>query len=102
MWESPERFPRAVGWVGKQFYRFSMHPTDRHFHRLFPIGRSSRGDRCCGLVPVLLELDRTDVVERRVQSCPVIPEQPCDRFILGFPESVKMLAMQPFHLQRTE
>ena len=28
MWESPERFPRAVGWVEKQFYRFSMHSTD--------------------------------------------------------------------------
>jgi hypothetical protein len=34
MWESPQRFPRAVGRVGKQFYRFPTLSTDRHFHRL--------------------------------------------------------------------
>ena len=34
MWESPQRFPRAGGKVGKQFYRFPMLSTDRHFHGL--------------------------------------------------------------------
>jgi hypothetical protein len=34
MWESPQRFPRAVGRVGEQFYRFPMLSTDRHFHGL--------------------------------------------------------------------
>ena len=36
MWESPQRFPRAGERVGKQFYRFPMLSTDRHFHRLDP------------------------------------------------------------------
>jgi hypothetical protein len=35
MWESPQRFPRAGGRVGKQFYRFPMLSTDRHFHGLY-------------------------------------------------------------------
>jgi hypothetical protein len=35
MWESPQRFPRAVVRVEKQFHRFSMLSTDRHFHGLF-------------------------------------------------------------------
>src|ERR1700691_3556798 len=82
MWESRQRFPS--------------------FPRPVPIARSSGGGRCYGLIPVLLELDRTDVVQRRVQSCSVIPEQPGDGFILGLPDSVKMLAVQPFYLQRTE
>jgi len=34
MWKSPQRFPRAVGRVGKQFHRFPMLSTDRHFHGL--------------------------------------------------------------------
>ena len=36
MWESPQRFPRAGEWVGKQFYRFPMLSTDRHFHGQYP------------------------------------------------------------------
>src|SRR5450631_2364591 len=35
MWESPQRFPRAGGRVGKQLYRFPMLSTDRHFHGLY-------------------------------------------------------------------
>jgi hypothetical protein len=34
MWESPQRFPRAGGRLGKQFYRFPNLSTGRHFHSL--------------------------------------------------------------------
>jgi hypothetical protein len=34
MWKSPQRFPRAGGSEGKQFYRFPSLSTDRHFHCL--------------------------------------------------------------------
>jgi hypothetical protein len=32
VWESPQRFPRAGGRVEKQYHRFSMLSTARHFH----------------------------------------------------------------------
>jgi hypothetical protein len=34
VWESPQRFPRAGGRVGKQLHRFPMLSTARHFHVL--------------------------------------------------------------------
>ena len=52
MWESPQRFPRAVGRVGKQLYRFPMLSIDRHFHGLLsrsalfaPFQRASEAER---------------------------------------------------------
>src|ERR1035438_8282979 len=54
MWESPQRFPRAGGRVGKQFYRFPMLSTDRHFHGLLscstlfaPFQSASKAERFC-------------------------------------------------------
>jgi len=52
--------------------------------------------------PVLLEFNRADIVQRRVHSCSVMPEQPGDGFILGLADRLKTPAMQPFHLQRSE
>ncbi|MPM93486.1 hypothetical protein SDC9_140624 [bioreactor metagenome] len=52
--------------------------------------------------PVLLELNRADVAQRRVQSSAVIPEQPVDDFVLDLAPARKALAVQPLHLQRAE
>ena len=67
--------------------------------------------RCCrrsscdcvgAAVPVLFKLHRAEVIQRRVQSCSVIPEQPVEDFILGLAKSFKVLAVQPLHLQGSE
>src|ERR1039457_151441 len=62
----------------------------------------SGGDLHCCIRPALLELHWADVVQRRVHSCSVIPEQPRDGFILGLADGFKSLAVQPLHLQRAE
>ena len=52
--------------------------------------------------PVLLELHRADVGQRRVQSSPVVPEQPVDDFVLGLAPGFELLPVQPLDLQRPE
>jgi len=102
MWESPQRFSRSGGRVGKQLHRFPMLSTDRHFHRLSRSSLHSGRDLRRGALPVLLELDRADVVQRRVHACLVLPEQLADGFILGFADGSKALTVQPLHHQRAE
>jgi len=55
-----------------------------------------------GLLAAVFELDRTHVIQRRVHAFPVIPEQPVKHRILGLADGFKALAVQPFHLQRSE
>ena len=52
--------------------------------------------------PVLLELHRADVGQRRVQSRSVVPEQPRDGFVLRLAPSLEALAVQSLYLQRPE
>ena len=90
-------------WEGRKTVSpFSGLSINRHFlsllHQLQPSGSGlSRSLR-----PVLLELHRADVVQRRVHACSVIPEQPCDGFIFGLTDGLKLLAVQSLHLQRSE
>ena len=53
-------------------------------------------------MPVFFKLHRADVRQRRVQSGPVVPEQPGDDFIGGLAPAREALAVQPLHLQRAE
>lgn len=87
-------------WEGReQFHRFPGFPlTVTSSACLLRFGFSG-GDPRFGFRPVLLELRRAEVVQRRVHPRPVIPEQPRDGFILGLADRLKALAMQPFHLQ---
>jgi len=57
MWESPQRFPRVVGRVGKQFYRFPMLSTDRHFHGLYVSPRNQFIASC--FFPAFVESETT-------------------------------------------
>ena len=68
----------------------------------FRCGRRSAYDGLRAAVQVLFKLHRAEVIQRRVQSCSVIPEQPIEDFILGLAKSFKVLAGQPFHLQGSE
>ena len=43
-----KRFPRSVGRVGKQFYRFPMLSIDRRFHRRFRLTSLLRRHRVTG------------------------------------------------------
>ena len=52
--------------------------------------------------PVLLELHRADIGQRRMQPSPVIPKQPSNGLVLGLPASLEFLPVQPLHLQRSE
>ena len=63
---------------------------------------SGCGDLARSLFPVLLELHRADVVQRRMHQCLVIPEQPRDGFVLGLTNRLEALAVQSLNLQRTE
>ena len=49
----------------------------------------SSGDLLCSILPVLLELRRADVVQRRVHACSVIPEQPRNDLILGLADGLE-------------
>ena len=53
-------------------------------------------------MPFLFELHRTDVVQCRVQPCPVIPEQPVEGFVLGLAEGFEAHSMQPLDLEGAE
>jgi len=94
--------PKVWGKVEKQLYRFPRLSTDRHFHGLFRLPLRSGRDLRRDTVPVLLELNRADVVQRRVHACLVIPEQPGEGFILGLADGLKAPAVQSLHLQRSE
>ena len=52
--------------------------------------------------PVLLELHRADIGQRRVQPSLVVPEQPVDDFVLGLTSGLEGLSMQPLDHQRPE
>ena len=52
--------------------------------------------------PVLLELHRADICQRRMQPSPVIPKQPSNGLVLGRTPSLERLPIQPLHLQRSE
>src|ERR1035438_2761133 len=86
----------------EEFWRFPGFPQTVISTACFDHRERSGGDLHRSLHPVLLELHRADVVQRRVHACSVIPKQPCDDFILGFADGGKTLAVQPFHLQRTK
>jgi hypothetical protein len=102
MWESALSISKACGKDGKQHYGFPGFPKAVIFTASSSRHQHSCGDLRHGIRPVLLELHRADVVQRRVHACSVIPEQPCDGVILGLADGFKLLAMQSFHLQRTE
>src|ERR1017187_1808621 len=102
MWESASSISKVCGKGGKQHHRFPGFPQTVISTACFDHRERSGGDLHRSLHPVLLELHRADVVQRRVHACSVIPKQPCDDFILGFADGGKTLAVQPFHLQRTK
>src|SRR5664279_1024692 len=102
MWESASSISKVCGKGGKQHHRFPGFPQTVISTACLDHRELSGGDLHRCIRPVLLELHRADVVQRRVHSCSVIPEQPRDGFILGLPDRFKTLAVQSFHLQRTE
>jgi hypothetical protein len=53
---------------------------------------------CCD--SSFVKLHRASVVQLRVQSRSVIPEQPVEDSILGLAKGFKVSAVQPFHLQK--
>src|SRR5664279_241240 len=101
-WESASSISKVCGKEGKQHHRFPGFPQTVISTACFEHRELSGGDLHRSLHPVLLELHRADVVQRRVHACSVIPEQPCDDFIRGLADGFKTLAVQPFHLQRTK
>ena len=52
----------------------------------------------CGQ-PVFLKLHRADVVQRRVQPGPVVPDQTRDGFVLGIAPRREALPVQPLDFQ---
>src|ERR1019366_7129015 len=102
MWESASSISKVSGKGGKQHHRFPGFPQTVISTACLDHRELSGGDLQRSIHPVLLELHRADVVQRRVHSCSVIPEQPGDGFILGLADGFKTLSMQSFHLQRTK
>src|ERR1035441_3270559 len=78
MWESASSISKVCGKGGKQHHRFPGFPQTVISTACFDHRELSGGDLHRSIHPVLLELHRADVVQRRVHSCSVIPEQPCD------------------------
>ena len=70
-----------------------MLSTDRHFHGLFRLAQHSGRDFRHDSIPVLFELDRADVMQGLVHTYLIIPEQPCDSFIVGLADGLKTLAV---------
>src|ERR1035437_3720980 len=102
MWESAPSISKVCGKGGKQHYRFPGFPHTVISTACLDHLDFSGGDLHRCIRPVLLELHWAYVVQCRVHSCSVIPEQPGDGFILGLSDRFKALAVQSFHLQRTE
>src|ERR1035437_8162401 len=102
MWESALAISKVFGKGRKTPHRFPGFPQTVISTACFDHRERSGGDLHRSLSPVLLELHRADVVQRRVHSCSVIPEQPCEDFILGLADGCKTLAVQPSHFQRTK
>jgi len=74
---------------GKQHHRFPGFPQTVISTACLDHLELSGGDLHRSIHPVLLELHRANVVQRRVHSCSVIPEQPGDGFILGLADGSK-------------
>src|SRR6516165_2797748 len=89
MWKSASSISKVCGKEGKQHHRFPGFPQTVISTACFDHRELSGGDRHRSIHPVLLELHWADVVQRRVHSCSVIPEQPCDDFILGLTDGCK-------------
>src|ERR1035438_9123857 len=99
MWESASSISKVCGKGGKQHYRFPGFPHTVISTACFDHRELSGGDTHRCIRPVLFELHRADVVQRRVDSCSVIPEQPGYGFILGLADAFKTPAVQSFPLQ---
>src|ERR1017187_10445304 len=85
--------------VGKLESGFSL----SYFSIAFSIWHAPSTLRSLRLLrPVLFVLHRADVIQCRMKSCLVIPEQPIEGFIFGLTKSFKVQAVQPFHLQGSE
>ena len=54
------------------------------------------------VLPWLFELHWADVFQRRVQLCPVIPEQPVEGCVFGLADGLEVLSVQPFDLEGGE
>src|ERR1039457_1374043 len=78
MWESVSSISKDCGKGGKQHHRFPGFPQTVISTACLDHLELSGGDLHRSIDPVLLELDRAYVVQRRVHSCSVIPEQPGD------------------------
>src|ERR1019366_723351 len=102
MWESASSISKVCGKGGKQHHRFPGFPQTVISTACLDHLELSGGGLHRSIDPVLLELDRAYVVQRRVHSCSVIPEQPGDGFILGLADGFKAPAMQSLYLQRTK
>src|ERR1017187_8732907 len=102
MWESASSISKVCGKVGKQYHRFPGFPQTVISTACLDHLERSGGDLHRGFHPVLLELDRADIVQRRVHSCSVIPKQPRDSFILRISDRLKTLTVQSSPLQRTK
>src|ERR1700723_2598267 len=102
MWESVSSISKVCGKGGKQLYLFPAFPQTVISAACFARRERPAGDRHRCIRPILFELHRADIIQRRVHSCSVIPEKPRDGFIFGRADGFKMLAVQPFHLQRSK
>src|SRR5664280_430675 len=85
MWESASSISKVCGKEGKQHHCFPGFPQTVISTACFDHRELSGGDLHRSIHPVLLELHRADVVQRRVHSCSIIPEQPCDDLWKSFP-----------------
>ena len=80
-----------MGKSQKWFFAFLLF----HSHFYLDAGAVNFADRCRLLRPVLFVLHWADVIQSRMKSCLVIPEQPIEGFIFGLTKSFKVQAVQP-------
>ena len=93
---------QGCGKGGKQHHRFPGFPATVISTACFHPPQRSGEDLHRTIAAILLKLRWADVVQRRVHACLVIPKQPCQGFIFGLADGLKLLSMQSFYLQRTE
>src|ERR1017187_2968057 len=119
MWESASSISKVCGKGGKQHHRFPPFPQTVISTACLDHLELSGGDLHRGIDPVLLELDRAYVVQRRVHSCSVYQSsqemvsslasrmvskrRPCSRSTFSEPNNVSEQALsQQLPLRRID
>src|SRR3954451_10618053 len=88
----------VVGAVGKwkAVWAFPL------FHSLFAGTGLSTYNRGCPLLPLSFVLHGTQVVQRGMQSFPVVPVQPIQHFVFCLLPSSQALPVPALHFERSE